>query len=583
MRRLVVSFILLIAPLFAASNSIPTVNQPLVPSAVAPGAGAFVLRVNGSAFVAGAIVKWNGNPLSTRFINRSELKALVPAVRAAKATTAVITVTNPAPGGGRSNPVFFTVTPATASLTFAPSSSFMVGTAISDVSVGDFNNDGRMDLAVLNEGAEYTCTDGTQASEYVSMFLGNGDGTFVPGETLELGCGSSFLDGSDFAMVAADFNGDGRIDLAISFTGDMCCVEPGRWVLAYLGNGDGTFNVEPYVVGNVSNGMGIPVAADFNGDGNRDLAIEGGDFGYILYVFEGQGDGTFPGGPETDLSPAFDGAASSWLAAGDFNRDGLLDMVSPPVNNLPSILLGNGDGTFSAASSQPPFAASANAPAVGDFTGDGILDLAVTDASANLNILVGNGDGTFIPRNGEPNAGPYGTPLTSDLNGDGKLDLAVSSATGNLVYLGNGDGTFQNALAIGPNGSTVGIADFNGDGRLDLVTLNANTITVLVQAPTAVPSSVDVRFGKQAVGTSSPARRITLANSGSAALHLSSIISNGDFAETNDCRAIVPLGQSCHIDVVFKPTAKGFRSGTITITDNAANSPQLIQLSGMGD
>jgi hypothetical protein len=567
-RRLSFPFaiIVLVAPMFAVSNAIPTVNQPLVPSSVTPASGTFQLGVNGTAFVPGAVVNWNGVPLSTTFVNRRRLRAVVPAADVTKAATATVSVTNPAPGGGTSNAVFFTVTTPTPSLTFAPGASLTVGTTVSQVAVADFNNDGKMDLAVLNQGAEYICTDGTVGSEYVSTFLGNGDGTFTAGGALQLDC--VMLDaGSDYAITVADFNGDGSPDIAVSFTGSICCIDFGHWVAVYPGNGDGTFSAQPSEPFNVANGDGMPITGDFNGNGGMEVAIEGGDLGFILYVIPEYG----IGGGETLLDLAIDGGGSSWLLAGDFNNDGILDMVSPPVNNLPTILLGNGDGTFTAASAQPT-ATFPNAPALGDFNGDGNLDLIVPGM-----VLLGNGDGTFSEKS-EPNVSGN---LVADLNGDGKLDVI-----GSVICLGNGDGTFQTGLDIGPSGTPVAVADFSGDGRLDLVmqdSTSPNTITLLLQSPAAIASPSILAFGKQAVGTTGATRLASLTNSGSAALHLSTIIASGDFTETNNCRAVIPIAQTCDINVVFKPTAKGVRTGNIAITDNAAGSRQTVKLTGTGD
>src|ERR1700722_19658381 len=327
MRRLslLIAVVALVVPLFAANNSIPTVNQPLFPSSVKPGSAAFTLMVNGSAFAPGAVVNWNGIPLTTKFVNRSRLRATVPAANVAAPGTATVTVTNPAPGGGTSFPVFFTVTTPSTSLTFA--------TTVTQVVAADFNNDGKMDLAVLNQGDEYTCDNGynTVGSEYVSTFLGNGDGTFTAAGSLQADC-ALLSEGSDFAITVADFNGDGRQDLAVSVFGTICCIDYGRFAVVYLGNGDGTFGPLPTDVLGVGYGLGIATAGDFNHDGEMDLAMEGGDLGSFLFVFEGKGDGTFPGGAETGLNPGTSGEGS-WIVAGDFNGDGILDIVLPPFDD----------------------------------------------------------------------------------------------------------------------------------------------------------------------------------------------------------------------------------------------------------
>jgi hypothetical protein len=181
------------------------------------------------------------------------------------------------------------------------------------------------------------------------------------------------------------------------------------------------------------------------------------------------------------------GSGPQFVATGDFNGDGKLDLVvvNEGSNNV-SVLLGNGDGTF-----QIPleFAVGASpfSVAVGDFNGDGKLDLAVVNfGNSNLTVLLGNGDGTFQPGLNYAAGSVPVSVAAADFNGDGKLDLAVANiAEGNAgpgsvsVLLGNGDGTFQPAVAY-PAGSntdsaSVAVGDFNGDSKLDLVVANFGT------------------------------------------------------------------------------------------------------------
>jgi hypothetical protein len=485
--RLLLVFFALSASLMAQSNPVPFVNQPLVPSAVAPGSASFVLTVNGAGFVPGAVVNWNGNALATTYVNHDRLTATVLDSEIAASGTALVTAANPAPGGGTSNAVPFTITNPTASLAFA-ASTLPVGLNPGAVVVADFNNDGKTDLAVVNQNQpDPTCyTPARDNVGTISILLGNGDGTFSNKATL---CFPDFL--GDFAgpqLVAGDFNGDGKTDLIASFW------SLGLWDFkVFLGNGDGTFRSGQSNFGNFDR-IGPVISGDFNGDGNLDFALQGGagDFEGIFAFTGNNGNFTCCSG----FGPTSVGAS---LATGDFNNDGILDLAlialinagQPPV----TILLGNGDGTFTAAAVQPsvtlvnPVFVTTN-----DFDGDGKLDLAIADAGFNaLTVLHGNGDGTFTQVSGEPSLPQFSTFVTAaDLNGDGKLDLVFSNSCGTActsnaisIFLGNGDGTFKPGFSetVGNAPHAVAVGDFNGDGRLDIAVVNSadNTVTLLLQ------------------------------------------------------------------------------------------------------
>jgi hypothetical protein len=94
----------------SAANPVPQIDNPLVPTSAAPGGPAFTLTVHGSGFVSASVVNWNGSPRTTTFVSPGEVTAAIPASDIATATTAAVTVTNPAPGGGLSNPAYFEVT-----------------------------------------------------------------------------------------------------------------------------------------------------------------------------------------------------------------------------------------------------------------------------------------------------------------------------------------------------------------------------------------------------------------------------------------------------------------------------------------
>src|SRR5439155_23776146 len=131
-----------------------------------PGGPDFTLTVNGTGFVSGASVNWNGSARATTFVSTSQLTTTILASDIAIASTASVTVVNPSQGGGTSNIVFFPITTSTSSVSFT-TSDYATGMTPNSVAVGDFNGDSKLDLAVANVG-----------SSTVSVLLGNGDGTF---------------------------------------------------------------------------------------------------------------------------------------------------------------------------------------------------------------------------------------------------------------------------------------------------------------------------------------------------------------------------------------------------------------------
>ena len=300
----------------------------------------------------------------------------------------------------------------------------------------------------------------------VSVLLGKGDGTFQPQVTYAVGS-------EPYALVAGDFTGDGRTDLAVANYFD--------WdVSILLGNGDGTFQDQmTYRVGHWPEAI---VAGDFNGDGRTDLAIA--NYGYERRVdpagqrrrhLPGPGDCTAVG----TIPPA--------IVAGDFTGDGRTDLaVANYGSNDVSMLLGNGDGTFQ---DQVLNAVGGSPPAIvaGDFNGDGRTDLAVANSGGNdVSVLLGNGDGTFQNQvTYAVGSDPYAI-VAGDFNGDGRTDLAVANSGGNnvSVLLGNGDGTFQNQVtyAVGSDPYAIVAGDFNGDGRTDLAVANygSNDVSILL-------------------------------------------------------------------------------------------------------
>jgi len=541
------------------ANAVPTVYLPLVPGAAVPGGPGFTLTVNGTGFVSGATVKWNGMPLTTTVVSGSQLTASIPASDITTAGTASVSVLNGGPGGAASNVAYFSITTPEVSPYFvnANGSPFATGYSPNAYAVGDFNSDGKLDFAV------------TSGYNNVAIFLGNGDGTFTAAPMVTTGDNPS-------PLAVGDFNGDGKLDLAVTSANGLT---------VFLGNGDGTFTAAP---SSPLNGASSITVGDFNGDGRLDVAVVSA--GQIqATILLGNGDGTFTYAP----SP-YVGQWADSVVAGDFNGDGKLDLaVADGRNNTIAVLLGNGDGTFTAAASP----ATGNGPdglAVGDFNGDGKLDLAVANTGDDdVLVLLGNGDGTFTPVPARPATG-WGPVLigAQDINGDGKLDLLVGNTTSayRTLLLGNGDGTFFPAASPVPySGSVIvstAIGDFNGDGRPDLVGAYVLSYTaVLLQLANAALLPSTLNFGSQIAGTSSAPQTATLSNGQSTPLNISSIAVSGDYSQTSNCPPQLASQSSCSINVTFTPTAIGTRAGTLTVADDANGVPgstQTVSLAGTG-
>jgi trimeric autotransporter adhesin len=328
--------------------------------------------------------------------------------------------------------------------------------------VGDFNGDGITDLLVDDEDT------GT-----LTVLLGKGDGTFTVGQTMPF---------TVVSMAIADFNGDGKLDVALSGN-------PQTTIL--LGNGDGTFTAAPNPLQINSSQL---VAADFNNDGKIDLATTGFSNNSIN-VLLGNGDGTFTAASNQPQ------ITTDQFAAADFNDDGKIDLAAlDPMGDTVTILLGNGDGTFATAST---FATGSNAFSltVGDFNSDSKPDLAVAGTATypdhEVTIFAGNGDGTFAA-GFDINDALAESLAVADFTGSGSSDLATFGS----VLLGNltiSTATLDTELSPGFN---IIQADYPGDaGTAPSDSTNKPSILVQQQVFSLTSKPIAVVPGASASGS----------------------------------------------------------------------------------
>jgi hypothetical protein len=271
------------------------------------------------------------------------------------------------------------------------------------------------------------------------------------------------------AVVSCDLTGNGTADLAVADA-------YGNSIIILLGAGSGTFTAgTPVTLASTDLTPNSIVCADFNGDGKPDLAVTNLNSGTVS-VWLGDGKGTFTSaGPSVliPLPPTSSPIAASllqptFIASANLTASGHTDLVVESNVGL-TILLGNGDGTFKASS----IAQTSNSGpvAIADFTGSGHQDIALVSASAKgVVIFPGNGDGTFAPSI-QSGITISGYIATADFNGDKKPDLIV----GPTVFLGNGNGTFTPGASVGISGSYIATGNFQGNGNIGLAVLAAGS------------------------------------------------------------------------------------------------------------
>ena len=336
------------------------------------------------------------------------------------------------------------------------------------LALGNFRGTEKTDLAVASAAG-------------VSILLNDGTGRFTASSPVS-------VSGKPASLVASDLRGAGHDDLIVG--------KQDGTVTALLGDGAGRFTaLSPLAAG--SSAVSAIVAGDFNGDGKPDLAIAqpGSD---TVTVLLGRGDDTF----QTGVPYAVGNGPVVLLAAG-LRGNGASDLVTVNRSaNTFSVLLGNGDGTFRAAQDFVAGNAPVSI-AAGDFNTDGHADLAIVNfQDSTLTVPLGRGDGSFIAARSYKSGLESKAIAAGDLNGDGRTDLVVANFCGSdsacadkgtaTVFLANADSSYRegSTLSLGSGPVAIALADLKGDKKLDLVAANRSDKTLEV-----LPGNGDGTFG----------------------------------------------------------------------------------------
>ena len=444
--------------------------------------------------------------------------------------------------------------------------------------LADVNGDGFLDILVADNG-----------SSNINYYQGNGDGTFQNSVTI------GTLDSLSGIIAVGDFNGDGILDIAAGSEGDTT-------IALFLGNGDGSFQTAQDFTGQGKSW--VAAVGDFNEDGWLDFV--GGDFGGM-------------GSPGTNSSLLLNNAGSGFLPStllnigsgriyaigvADLNGDGHADIIGNELTGgAMTVSLGAGNGTFAAfVPVGVNFYWQDEPITVGNFVSGGGVGFVGTDES------FGAVDVILLSVTVSPTPLPFGnvainstaaamaltitnnsttgvTLVSSVISGTNSSEFVISGTTCGTTLASGASCSSSIAftpLATGARSATFTLTD-TGAGLTQTAALTGTGVTA--SAVLLTPSS-SVTFANQALTTTSAPQIVTVKNSGNATLNIASILLGGanaaDFGKTSTCGTTLAVSASCTITVTFTPSASGMRNATVTLTDDALDSPQTLLLSGTG-
>ncbi|HEV3279584.1 MAG TPA: choice-of-anchor D domain-containing protein, partial [Terriglobia bacterium] len=497
--------------------------------------------------------------------------------------------------------------------TFQPEIEYGVSAQPTSIVVSDFNGDGILDLAVANFVAHS-----------VSILLGNGDGTFQPASDYN-------ATENPASLAAADFNGDGIPDLAVADFGSAA-------VSILIGNGDGTFqNQVRYATGTYPEGVAV---GDFNGDGILDLALPNdNDLGSISVLLGTTNETfqsalSFPGGllPVSVAAADFNDDGMLDAVTTDVNNNAVSVMLSTTLAFTPTSInfgsvnigvtsspqtvtltnIGTSALSLSSIATAAPYnqtnntcsgslgaGATCRVSVTFTPTGAGTAPgaLTITDGaigSPQIVMLSGSGSGpvaSFSPSSfnfGNQIVGTTSTAQIVTLTNTGNATLNISSLTAAGAYA-IASTNCGSALAASAN-CTITVTftptqtgTLNGGISLaDNAYQSPQTVplTGVGTQGTAILNPTSLTFNVQLLNTTSAAQTVTLTNEGTAVLTINSVSNPNSFLQTNNCGTTVAVGGSCTFTVTFHPAMIGNLGASFVISDNGANSPQSISLSG---
>ncbi len=351
---------------------------------------------------------------------------------------------------------------------FQPYVSYTVLTPPTDVEVRDVNGDGRPDLIAVND---YFNT--------LSVFTNTGLGKFGP--KVEYAAGSQ-----PWSVGTADFNGDGKADAVVTNVNGTA-----GGVGFFAGNGTGGF--APRVGVAIGAGASALTIGDFNGDGKQDVAVTSAAGSTTVNVLLGNGDGTFQAGVNYNV-----GYSPLDIKQGDFNNDGKIDLVERTTAGY-VIEAGNGDGTFQAAIIAA--GGAGNSSLIADFNGDGATDIASTSAgTVMVQINANNGISAAVAGAGfaisAPTTTPAGVPIPVTIRAVDANGAIVPTFTGTVTV--SVSGPLGNSMAYSFTAANAGTLNLN----IPVYSVGAQTITASAPLLSSASQSIAV--------TAAPANRLAV-------------------------------------------------------------------------